>query len=99
MADVALSNSSTIPDANATAFAVSVTTIAAAGTPQQLASLVVPDGRALVIASNILNDLKKHIYVATSSANALLATARVTLSPGNSVRLFVDNADKVWVDT
>ena len=99
MADVNLSNPGVTPEANNTDFTVSVTTIAVAGTPQQLPSIVVPDGRALVVASNVGNDIKKVVYVADSSANALLPAARATLSPGNSVRLFVDNADKVWVDT
>ena len=101
MADVNLSNPNiiTTPTPNNTAFTVSVTTITTAGTPQQLPSIVVPDGRAVVIASNAANDPKKLVYVATSSANALLPASRVNLSPGNSVKLYVDNADKVWVDT
>jgi hypothetical protein len=101
MADITLSNPNVItePTPNATAFTVSVTTITTAGTPQQLPSIVVPDGRALVVASDAANDPKKHVFVATSSANALAPATRVTLSPGNSVTLYVDNADKVWVDT
>lgn len=101
MADASITNPNvtTEPTPNATAFTVSVTTITTAGTPQQLPSIVVPDGRALVVASDAGNNIKNVVYVATSSANALLATARVTLSPGNSVKLFVTNADQVWVNT
>ena len=89
----------TEPTPNATAFVVQVTTVAVAGTPVNLASVVVPDGRALVIASDLNNDVKKVVYVATSSANALSDATRITLSPGNSVKLFVNNTDKVWVDS
>jgi hypothetical protein len=97
MADTSMSGSTAIPVANDAAFIVQVTTIPTAGTPVNLASIVVPDGRALVVASEVTN--KKLVYVATSSANALLPALRATLSPGNSVRLFVTNADLVWVDT
>lgn len=101
MADLGLSNPNVVvePQPNATAFAVAVTTVVTAGTPVQLASQVVPDGRALVVASDNANDPKKVIYVATSSANALDATKRVTLAPGGSVKLYVNNADLVWVDS
>ena len=101
MADLGLSNPNIVvePTPNATAFSVNVTTVVTAGTPVQLAAQVVPDGRALVVASDNANNTKKLIYVATSSLNALDPTKRVTLSPGGSVKLYVTNADLVWVDS
>ena len=100
MADANIGSPTVItePQPNATAFVVSVTTLVTAGTPVQLGSLAVPDGRALVVASALENDPKKKLYVATSSANALLPANRVSLSTGGSVRLFVSNADLVWID-
>lgn len=101
MADAEISNPNIItePLPNATAFTVSVSTVVTAGTPVNLPSVAVPDGRALVVVSDATNDVKKVVYVATSSANTALATARVTLSPGNSVKLYVTNADLVWIDS
>ena len=99
MADASLSNPDASPIPNNTTFTVRVVTITTAGTPQQLPAITVPNGRALVIASNVGNAQNRRIFVANSSVNALDPTMRTTLSPGNSVRLFVDNADDVWVDS
>lgn len=101
MADVSLSNPSVIvePTPNNATFVATVVTIPTAGTPVNLPSIVVPDGRALTVSSDVSNDPKKVVYVADSSANALLPAARATLSPGNNVKLFVTNANSVWIDT
>ena len=99
VADVTLSNPSEVLTPNAATFKGVVTTITVAGTPQQLSSIVVPDGRQLTVSSVVTNDPKKLIFVADSSANALLPAARVELRPGNSVKLYVANADAVWVDS
>lgn len=101
MADADLTNPNiiTTPAPNATAFTIVVSTITTAGTPVQLPNIVVPDGRALVVVSDAGNATNKVVYVATSSANALSAATRATLSPGNSVKLYVTNANLVWVDS
>lgn len=101
MADALISNPNIItePTPNATAFTVQNTTVTTAGTPVQLPSITVPDGRSLVVISDAKNDVKQVVYVATSSVNAGDPTKRIVLSPGNSVRLFVSNANLVWVDS
>lgn len=100
MADAEISNPNIItePTPNATAFTVQNTTVVTAGTPVQLPSITIPDGRALVVASDGANNVKQVVYVATSSVNAGDPTKRVVLAPGNSVKLYVSNADLVWVD-
>ena len=101
MADLDSSSSSVVtePTPNATTFTAQVTNIPTAGTPVNLPSIVVPDGRALVVASDLNNDVKKLVYVADSALNAADPTKRITLAPGNSTKLFVTNANSVWVDT
>jgi hypothetical protein len=101
MADVEITNPNIVtePTPNATAFTIQNTTVTTAGTPVQLPSIVVPDGRALVVASDGGNNVKNVVYVATSSVNAGDPTKRVTLAPGNSVKLYVTNANLVWVDS
>lgn len=86
------------PQVNNTAFAVEVVTITTPGTPQQFPSLVVPDGRSLLIAAAVQNGGAREIFVANSALNVGDPTKRVELKPGNSITLHVDNADKVWVD-
>ena len=100
MADAEISNPNIItePTPNATAFTIQNTTVTTAGTPVQLPSITIPDGRALVVVSDGANNVKQVVYVATSSVNAGDPTKRVVLAPGNSVKLYVSNADLVWVD-
>jgi hypothetical protein len=85
------------PSANSASFKSLVTTIAAFGTPEQLTALAIPAGVALSVTADKSNT--GLIYVADSSANALDATKRIELRPGESTALYVSNRNAVWVDS
>lgn len=82
---------------NRTAFTVQslqgIALPAAGGT--QLPSITVPNGFALVIRATPGN--AGNVYYATSSANTNVATTRGTLAAGDSVSLYISNANLVWV--
>ncbi len=61
----------------------------------QLNDVAIPDGFALVVRSNVNNNAD--IYLANSSANTNVATSRITLTAGDSVRLYITNANLVYV--
>lgn len=87
----------TIP--NSTTFTVRQETVATAGTPVQAAALAVPFDRAVTIQNSPTNSANAILFVANSSANALLATARVQLARTQSLVLNVDNLDDIWLNS
>ena len=87
----------TVTTLNLGAFLVDVVTVAAAGTPQQLTATPIPDGATAVFRAHTGNG-NKRIYLANSSANALLATKRIELKSGENVTLSITNLDLVWID-
>lgn len=66
---------------------------AAGGT--QLPNITVPNGFALVIRATPGN--AGNVYYAINSANTNVATTRGTLAAGDSVSLYISNANLVWV--
>ena len=100
MADGSFTNPNIItdPTPNKATFTVQVVNIPTAGTPVQLPALAVPNGFSVLVGSELSNSNNQRVYVSDSSANALLTTARATLAPGNTVRLFVDDVSDVWVN-
>ncbi len=79
---------------NAAAWAVTVVTITAAGTGEQLASLAVPHGMKLILRGH--PDNTGDVYIGASKANAESAAARATLKAGDAVELNLTNANLVW---
>lgn len=73
------------------------------------ATLQIPNGFALVIRSDIANAVGTFVYVAgplpavaatpplSAVANVAAAATRITLAPGDSVKLFVRNTDAVAI--
>lgn len=61
----------------------------------QLPNIPVPDGFALVIRATVGNGAQ--VFLANSGANTAVVTARVTLNAGDSVKLFITNANLVFV--
>lgn len=84
---------------NSPAWRVQSETVATAGTPIQAAALSVPNDRAVTIQNSPTNGNNAILYVANSSANALLASARVQLSRSQSVVLNVDNLNQIWLNS
>ncbi len=76
------------------AFAVGEGTVAAAGTPVQLADMKVGQACELVIKAKKTN--LGAIKIGPSSADAL--AGKFNLDPGEAVKLRVSNANKVWID-
>lgn len=85
----------TTPIPNALALASQEVNISPANTAQQLPSLVIPDGRAVVIKSEQGNG--NNVFVSDSAANVAVATSRYRLRAGDFVTLKVANLDQVWV--
>lgn len=82
---------------NFTTFTAQVVTVAAAGTPVQLPSIVIPEGATLSVRARVDNNNKK-ILLADTSANTGIANNRLTLRAGEGVELRVQNANAVWID-
>jgi len=87
----------TIP--NSPTFTVRQETVVTAGTPVQAAALAVPFDRAVTVQNSPTNAANAVLFVANSSANALLATARVQLTRSQSLVLNVDNLDDIWLNS
>jgi hypothetical protein len=83
------------PVANAQTINAQEVNISPANTAQQLPSLAIPDGRAVVIKSEQGNS--NNVYVSDSAANVAVATSRFRLRAGDFVTLKVANLDEVWV--
>lgn len=84
----------TVP--NQPAFSVSQVTIGTAGTPVQGPALPIPANVALAIQADPAMASSRRLYIANSSANALDATKRITLSAGQTITLSVTDANLVW---
>jgi len=95
--EAATSVTSTIP--NSATFTVQGETVVTAGTPVQAAALAVPFDRAITVQNAPTNAANAILYVANSSANALLPLARVQLSRSQSVVLNVDNLSDIWLNS
>jgi len=87
----------TVTTLNMPSFMVDVVNVPVAGTPVNLPSTPVPDGSDTVIHARQTNG-NKRIYIANSSANALLSAKRLELRSGESVVLAITNLDAVWVN-
>lgn len=86
------------PVANRGSFATAVKNVTTAGTPVNCASLVVPNGFALVVKAKPQNTSR--IGVGNSSANANIGTGSPhLLEPGAQVTLFITNANLIWLDS
>ena len=70
--------------------------VTAAGTAEQMASLAIPHGFAVVIKAKPGNT--GNIFLGSSKANAESSTLRFTLQPNEKVELKIDNLNLVWLD-
>ncbi len=83
--------------ANRGAWYAAQKTVAVPSTAEQCPSQAIPNGFALVVKANPNNT--DNVGVGTSAANADLVTgAPQILAPGESVRMYITNANLVWVD-
>lgn len=71
-------------------------TVAIPGTAEQLPSLVIPDGFALVVRA--LPGNTGNVHYGKTKVLAESATDRITFSLGNGLTLKIKNANEVWVD-
>lgn len=84
--------------ANRGAFFTTQKNVTTAGTPVNCSAQAIPNGFALSIKAKSSNTQK--IYVGNSSANALSSNnVAYILSPGETARLFVTNANLIWLDS
>ncbi len=81
---------------NRAAFATAQKNVTTPGTAVNLASLVVPDGFALVVKGKPLN--AGFIWVGNSQANAQDHTVAYPLDSGEPNRFYVKNANLLWID-
>lgn len=81
---------------NRAAFATAQKNVVTPLTAVNLASLVVPGGFALVIKGKPLN--AGLIWVGTSAPNAIDHTIAFPLDSGEPMRLYVNNANLIWID-
>ena len=84
---------------NQTAFQVQSITVTTAGTPVQGPSLAVPNTVAVAVQNPSTNPNNTVLYIANSSANALLAASRMELKRGESIALYISNVDLIWLDS
>lgn len=99
---MALINASEVtvtPSPNSPTWTVQTETVVTAGTPVQAASLAVPSERGVTVQNSPLNSNNALLYVANSSANALLPGNRVQLSRSQSIVLKVDNLNDIWLNS
>jgi hypothetical protein len=95
--EAATSVTANIP--NSATFTVQQETVTTAGTPVNAAALAVPFDRAVTIQNSPLNSSGDLLYIANSSANALLPAARVQLKRSESLVLNVDNFSDIWLNS
>ena len=84
---------------NQTAFQVQTLTVTTAGTPVQGPSIPVPNTVAVAVQNPSTNSNSTLIYIANSSANALLPASRMELKRGESISLYISNTDLLWVNS
>ena len=81
---------------NRTALTIqSLQNIALPAVGTQLPNITIPNGFSLAIRATPGNT--GNVFVATSAANLNVATTRATLSAGDSLELYISNANLVWV--
>ena len=78
-------------------FAAQVITVAAAGTPVQLPSVIIPEGASIFVRARVENG-NKRIFLADTSLNTGVATSRLTLRAGEGIEMRVQNANAIWID-
>lgn len=83
---------------NAATFVVEQVTVVTAGTPVQGPVIAVPSDRGITVQNSPTNGNNDLIFIANSSANALLAAKRVQLSRSQSIVLNVDDVSDIWVN-
>jgi hypothetical protein len=88
----------TVSTINLPTFLTEVHTVVTAGTPVNPPSTPIPDGVQIVIHSRQTNGSKR-LYVANSSANALLPNNRLELRTGESVVLALTNLNAIWLNS
>lgn len=81
---------------NATSFLYASFAITVAGTPEALTQYFIPADLQVVLTARRGNT--QSIYLANSSANALLTGSRKVLIPGASTTLDVDDTSKIFFD-
>lgn len=79
---------------NMTKFRVGSQAISAATTAEQLPGLSIPNGLSIVIKARDTNT--NYIYIGHSKATA--EAHHFELAPGESVEIFTDNLNDVWID-
>lgn len=84
------------PGVSEGAWASAVKTVAVPGTAEQCASLAAAPGKAIVFKA--LDSNTDDVYLGNSQANAQNAAVRFSLAAGQSLVLYVTNANLVWVD-
>lgn len=85
------------PVANRNSWYTAQKTVAVPSTPEQCGSQAIPNGFALVVKAMPTNT--GNVGIAESQAAADLVTGDpIILAPGESVRLYINNANRVWVD-
>ncbi len=93
----AIAGATVVTTLNRGAFSTARKNVTTAGTAVNLASLVVPQGFALVIKGRPTNT--GFIWVGNSAANAQDHTVAYPLDAGEPIRLYVNNANLVWIDS
>ena len=83
--------------ANLATFTALRFTVATAGTPVQLSNTPVPDGFDALVKMD--TGQSGSVFVANSSANALLAANRWELKKGDAVSLGVNNLNAIWINS
>lgn len=87
----------TAPILNRPGWTTQIVTVAAAGTPVQGPSIIIPHGFGLAITQRVHAGAPTG-YLAISSAAALVDATRKELKDGQGLVLYVTNADLVWFD-
>lgn len=87
----------TVVTPNSGAFTVQVVSVPTAGTPVNLPSIVIPDGKELIIRAKLTNGFRK-VFLSDSAANVANANTRIELRAGESIGLAITNANLVWID-
>lgn len=84
---------------NQTAFQVQTVTVVTSGTPVQGPNIPVPNTVAVAVQNPSTNANNTVLYIANSSANALLPASRMELKRGESIALYISNTDLLWLDS
>lgn len=86
----------TADSANRSSFATGTKTVTVAGTPEQMPSQAIPTGYRVCVQAKVNNT--GNVFIANSAANAMDATVRKILVPGQSITLQVTNLNLEWLD-